>query len=114
MLCDAGAQRAERGRQLCRELRCGNLSSSAEIRDPPVAGVVCRVPTLHLCHGNLERHQSCSRTRVVCKSPRRGVPGVMLGAGISIPRHPPPPAPGTGRRVQGMGTAQPGHKGLVG
>ncbi|KAF1483417.1 T-cell surface glycoprotein CD5, partial [Eudyptula minor novaehollandiae] len=30
VLCDNQAQRAEWGRQLCRELRCGNLSSSTE------------------------------------------------------------------------------------
>ncbi|NXT44744.1 CD5 protein, partial [Pelecanoides urinatrix] len=35
VLCDNGAQRAKRGRQLCRELRCGNLSSSTEVQDPP-------------------------------------------------------------------------------
>ncbi|NWX14159.1 CD5 protein, partial [Aegotheles bennettii] len=52
VLCDSRALRAQRGRQLCRELRCGNLSSSAEIREPPVSGVTCGVPSLHLCpHG---------------------------------------------------------------
>ncbi|NXG67359.1 CD5 protein, partial [Hemiprocne comata] len=49
VLCDNGAQRAERGQQLCQELRCGNLSSSSKVRDPPAVGVTCGVPILHLC-----------------------------------------------------------------
>ncbi|KAF1421223.1 T-cell surface glycoprotein CD5, partial [Spheniscus humboldti] len=40
-LCDNQAQRAEWGRQLCRELRCGNLSSSTEVRVPSSMGVTC-------------------------------------------------------------------------
>ncbi|NWU73492.1 CD5 protein, partial [Pterocles burchelli] len=63
VLCDSRAQRAERGRQLCRELRCGNLSSSTQIRDPPSMGVTCGVPTLHLCPASLGDPRSCSRTR---------------------------------------------------
>ncbi|NXI65677.1 CD5 protein, partial [Anseranas semipalmata] len=50
-LCDEWAQRVERGRQLCRELRCGNLSSSTEVRDPPSRGVTCSTRDLHLCPG---------------------------------------------------------------
>ncbi|NXY80256.1 CD5 protein, partial [Glareola pratincola] len=41
VLCDNRAQRSQWGQQLCRELRCGNLSSSAELRDPPATGVTC-------------------------------------------------------------------------
>ncbi|NXM07153.1 CD5 protein, partial [Tyrannus savana] len=63
VLCDDGARRSQRGRQLCRELRCGNLTSSAEIREPPSMGVTCGIDPLHLCHGNLGSLQSCSRTR---------------------------------------------------
>ncbi|NXX99845.1 CD5 protein, partial [Centropus bengalensis] len=48
VLCDNRARRDEWGRQLCQELRCGNLSSSSESRDPPSLGVTCRVPTLRL------------------------------------------------------------------
>ncbi|NWS62351.1 CD5 protein, partial [Chunga burmeisteri] len=44
VLCDNPAQRAERGTQLCQELRCGKLSSSTEIRDPPSTGVTCGLP----------------------------------------------------------------------
>ncbi|NXP02887.1 CD5 protein, partial [Thinocorus orbignyianus] len=49
VLCDNRAQRARRGHQLCQELRCGNLSSSTEVRDPPAMGVTCWLPSLHLC-----------------------------------------------------------------
>ncbi|NXV53484.1 CD5 protein, partial [Uria aalge] len=59
VLCDNGAQRTQWGRQLCQELRCGNLSSSAEVQDPPAMGVTCRIPTLHLCHTKLEGLQTC-------------------------------------------------------
>ncbi|KAF1483389.1 T-cell surface glycoprotein CD5, partial [Megadyptes antipodes antipodes] len=41
VLCDNQAQRAEWGRQLCRQLRCGNLSSSTEVRVPSSMGVTC-------------------------------------------------------------------------
>ncbi|NWV16565.1 CD5 protein, partial [Origma solitaria] len=45
-LCDSGAvRRAERGRQICRELGCGNLTSSVEIREPPSTGVTCGLGT---------------------------------------------------------------------
>ncbi|NWW79956.1 CD5 protein, partial [Climacteris rufus] len=45
-LCDSGAaRRAERGRQICRELGCGNLTSSMEIREPPSMGVTCGLGT---------------------------------------------------------------------
>lgn len=67
-LCDSGAaRRAERGRQICRELGCGNLTSSTEIREPPSTGVTCGVGPLHLCQPKLGNTRSCSRTRVVCK-----------------------------------------------
>ncbi|NXX18311.1 CD5 protein, partial [Podargus strigoides] len=51
VLCDDRARRVKWGRQLCWELRCGNLSSSSEIRDPPSMGVPCSVPYLHLWSG---------------------------------------------------------------
>ncbi|NXK87650.1 CD5 protein, partial [Formicarius rufipectus] len=63
VLCDDGARRSLRGRQLCRELRCGNLSSSTEIREPPSLGITCGLDPLHLCHGNLGNLRTCSRTR---------------------------------------------------
>ncbi|NXL11997.1 CD5 protein, partial [Mesembrinibis cayennensis] len=44
VLCDNRAQRARWGKQLCQELRCGNLSSSTEVRDPPSTGVTCELP----------------------------------------------------------------------
>ncbi|KFQ37864.1 T-cell surface glycoprotein CD5, partial [Mesitornis unicolor] len=53
VLCDNWALRREWGRQLCQELRCGNLSSSTEIQDPPSTGVTCGVPTLHHCSASL-------------------------------------------------------------
>ncbi|XP_009978141.1 PREDICTED: T-cell surface glycoprotein CD5, partial [Tauraco erythrolophus] len=65
VLCDNREQQAKWGTQLCQELRCGNLSSSAEVRDPPSMGVTCAVPTLHLCPDNFVAPRTCSRTRVV-------------------------------------------------
>ncbi|NWR50828.1 CD5 protein, partial [Regulus satrapa] len=63
-LCDSGAaRRDERGRQICRELGCGNLTSSTEIPEPPSTGVTCGVGPLHLCQPKLGKSQSCSRTR---------------------------------------------------
>ncbi|KAK1205737.1 CD5 protein, partial [Pygoscelis papua] len=41
VLCDNQMQRAEWGRQLCWQLRCGNLSSSTEVRVPSSMGVTC-------------------------------------------------------------------------
>ncbi|NWH53895.1 CD5 protein, partial [Fregata magnificens] len=84
VLCDNQAQRAERGRQLCRELRCGNLSSSAEVRDPPSMGVTCRAPTLHLCPASLGAPQTCSRTRVVCQDSKPHPTGTAAGTIVSI------------------------------
>ncbi|NXG72441.1 CD5 protein, partial [Baryphthengus martii] len=80
VLCDKQAQRAERGRQLCRELRCGNLSSSTEIRDPPSLGVTCQVPTLHLCSQSFGPPRICSRTRDSKPRP----PGTAAGTIVSI------------------------------
>uniref|UniRef100_A0A8C3NZS5 SRCR domain-containing protein n=1 Tax=Cyanoderma ruficeps TaxID=181631 RepID=A0A8C3NZS5_9PASS len=69
-LCDSGAaQRHERGRQICRELACGNLTSSTGIQEPPSTGVTCGAGPLHLCQPRLGNTRSCSRTRVVCKPP---------------------------------------------
>ncbi|XP_065695035.1 T-cell surface glycoprotein CD5 [Patagioenas fasciata] len=84
VLCDNRARRAEWSRQLCRELRCGNLSSSAEIQDPPSTGVTCRVPTLHLCHDKLGVPQTCSRTRVTCQDSKPQPPGPAAGTIVSI------------------------------
>lgn len=67
-LCDPGAaQREERGRQICRELGCGNLTSSRGIRESPSMGVTCGAGPLHLCQPKLGNIRSCPRTRVVCK-----------------------------------------------
>ncbi|NXS67558.1 CD5 protein, partial [Pandion haliaetus] len=64
VLCNNRAQEdAAWGRQLCQELRCGNLSSSSKIRDAPSMGVTCKGRTLHLCHASLGALQTCSRTR---------------------------------------------------
>ncbi|XP_050752941.1 T-cell surface glycoprotein CD5 [Gymnogyps californianus] len=84
VLCDNQAQRAERGRQLCQELRCGNLSSSVEIRDLPSMGVTCRVPTLHLCPTRLGAPHACSRTRVVCQDSKPHPTGTAAGTIVSI------------------------------
>ncbi|NXF71933.1 CD5 protein, partial [Sclerurus mexicanus] len=84
VLCDDGARRSQRGRQLCRELRCGNLSSSAEIREPPSSGVTCRIDPLHLCHGNFGSLRSCSRTRVVCQDSQPHPAGTSAGTVGSI------------------------------
>ncbi|NWT03726.1 CD5 protein, partial [Mionectes macconnelli] len=84
VLCDDGAQRSQRGRQLCRELHCGNLTSSAEIREPPSMGVTCGIDPLHLCHGNLGSLRSCSRTRVVCHDSKPLPTGTSAGTVGSI------------------------------
>ncbi|NXO48895.1 CD5 protein, partial [Aramus guarauna] len=84
VLCDTSAHRAKWGRQLCQELRCGNLTSSAEIRDPPSMGVTCRVPTLHLCSASLEAPRTCSRTRVVCQDSKPQPTGTAAGTIVSI------------------------------
>ncbi|NXV95551.1 CD5 protein, partial [Calonectris borealis] len=80
VLCDNGAQRAERGRQLCQELRCGNLSSSTKVQDPPSMGVTCWAPTLHLCPASLGGPQSCARTRDSKPHPT----GMAAGTVVSI------------------------------
>uniref|UniRef100_A0A8C3JPJ9 SRCR domain-containing protein n=1 Tax=Calidris pygmaea TaxID=425635 RepID=A0A8C3JPJ9_9CHAR len=95
VLCDERGQRAQRGQQLCQELRCGNLSSSAELRDPPATGVTCKVPTLHLCSTTLG---TCSRTRIVCKPPCWPSSSFILavgpwGRGQWWPQHPVPGVP---------------------
>ncbi|KAM6392661.1 T-cell surface glycoprotein CD5 [Pluvialis apricaria] len=84
VLCDDRAQRAKRGKQLCQELRCGNLSSSVEVRDPPSTGVTCKVPTLHLCPASLGVSQTCSRTRVVCQDSKPHPVGTSAGTIVSI------------------------------
>ncbi|NXY24332.1 CD5 protein, partial [Atrichornis clamosus] len=47
-LCVPREQRAERGRQICQELRCGNLTSSTEIREPPSMGVGFGLMGVHI------------------------------------------------------------------
>uniref|UniRef100_A0A8B9RZA4 SRCR domain-containing protein n=1 Tax=Accipiter nisus TaxID=211598 RepID=A0A8B9RZA4_9AVES len=85
VLCDNSARRAEWGRQLCRELRCGNLSSSTEIGTPASMGVTCKGHNLHLCHTSFGALRTCSRTRVVCKPPNRPRPaGTAAGTVASI------------------------------
>ncbi|NWV72569.1 CD5 protein, partial [Dasyornis broadbenti] len=84
-LCDSGAaRRAERGRQICRELGCGNLTSSTEIREPPSTGVTCGVGPLHLCQPRLGNTRSCSRTRVVCQDSEPLPAGISAGTIVSI------------------------------
>ncbi|KAM6074671.1 T-cell surface glycoprotein CD5 [Chlamydotis macqueenii] len=83
-LCDNWVQRAKWGRQLCQELQCGNLSSSAEMRDPPSTGVPCSVATLHLCHASLGAPRTCSRTRVVCQDSKPRPAGTAAGTIASI------------------------------
>ncbi|NXS45746.1 CD5 protein, partial [Balaeniceps rex] len=39
VLCDSQAHRAKWGKQLCEELRCGNLSSSTKVQDSPATGL---------------------------------------------------------------------------
>ncbi|XP_049676316.1 T-cell surface glycoprotein CD5 [Accipiter gentilis] len=84
VLCDNSAQRAEWGRQLCRELRCGNLSSSTEIGTPTSMGVTCKGHILHLCHASLGAPRTCSRTRVVCQDSKPQPAGTAAGTIVSI------------------------------
>ncbi|XP_009459438.1 PREDICTED: T-cell surface glycoprotein CD5 [Nipponia nippon] len=84
VLCDNRAQRVKWGRQLCQELRCGNLSSSTEVRDPPSMGVTCEVPSLHLCPVSLRAPRTCSRTRVVCQDSKPHPTGMAAGTIVSI------------------------------
>ncbi|RMB98100.1 hypothetical protein DUI87_25578 [Hirundo rustica rustica] len=84
-LCDPGAaQRGERGRQICRELGCGNLTSSTGIREPPSTGVTCGLGPLHLCQPELGNIRSCSRTRVVCQDSKPLPSGASAGTVVSI------------------------------
>uniref|UniRef100_A0A8C3BW06 SRCR domain-containing protein n=1 Tax=Cairina moschata TaxID=8855 RepID=A0A8C3BW06_CAIMO len=84
VLCDHRALRNERGRQLCRELRCGNLSSSTEVREPRSVGVSCDAKHLHLCPDSPQSPRSCSRTRVVCQDSKPRPAGVGAGTVASI------------------------------
>ncbi|KAM9190289.1 T-cell surface glycoprotein CD5 [Mergus octosetaceus] len=84
VLCDHRALRNERGRQLCRELRCGNLSSSAEVWEPRSTGVSCDASHLHLCPDSPQSLRSCSRTRVVCQDSKPRPAGVAAGTVASI------------------------------
>ncbi|XP_037993247.1 T-cell surface glycoprotein CD5 [Motacilla alba alba] len=84
-LCESrAAQRDKRGRQICRELGCGNLTSSVEIREPPSTGVTCGLEPLHLCQPKLGNTRSCSRTRVVCQDSKPLPTGTSAGTVVSI------------------------------
>ncbi|XP_014734214.1 PREDICTED: T-cell surface glycoprotein CD5 isoform X2 [Sturnus vulgaris] len=84
-LCDSGAvQRNKRGQQICRELGCGNLTSSMEIREPPSTGVTCGIGSLHLCQPERGNIRSCSRTRVVCQDSKPLPTGTSAGTIVSI------------------------------
>ncbi|POI25421.1 hypothetical protein CIB84_010827, partial [Bambusicola thoracicus] len=83
-LCDEQAQRLERGHQLCRELRCGDLSSSAELREPRARGVICKERYLHLCPESPEEVHGCSRTHVVCQKSQPPPAGTSPGTVASI------------------------------
>ncbi|NWR67257.1 CD5 protein, partial [Bucorvus abyssinicus] len=85
VLCDNGAQRrAEWGRQLCRELQCGNLSSSTKIGDSAAVGVTCRVPTLHHCHRDLGEPRTCSRTRDSKPRPASMAAGTIVSICLAL------------------------------
>ncbi|NXA42485.1 CD5 protein, partial [Eudromia elegans] len=73
------ARRAEWGRQLCQELRCGRLSSSAALGEPPATGVPCAARSLHLCPASRGALRTCSRIRVVCQDSKPQP--AALGAG---------------------------------
>ncbi|XP_077640457.1 T-cell surface glycoprotein CD5 [Lonchura striata] len=84
-LCDSGAaQRHKRGQQICRELGCGNLTSSMEIREPPSTGVTCGLEPLHLCQPRRGNIRSCSRSRVVCQDSKPLPTGTSAGTIVSI------------------------------
>ncbi|CAN8214342.1 unnamed protein product [Coccothraustes coccothraustes] len=84
-LCESrAAQRDKRGWQICRELGCGNLTSSMEIREPPSTGVTCGLEPLHLCQPKFGNIQSCSRTRVVCQDSKPLPTGTSAGTIVSI------------------------------
>uniref|UniRef100_A0A8C2TMV0 CD5 molecule n=1 Tax=Coturnix japonica TaxID=93934 RepID=A0A8C2TMV0_COTJA len=84
VLCDEQAHRAERGLQLCRELRCGDLSLSVERRDPRASGVVCKEHYLHLCPESPKEVHGCSRTHVVCQKSKPPPAGTAPGTVASI------------------------------
>ncbi|XP_021256778.1 T-cell surface glycoprotein CD5 isoform X2 [Numida meleagris] len=84
VLCDMQGYGAERGRQLCRELRCGDLSYSTELRNPRVSGVTCREHYLHLCPESLQEVRACSRTLVVCQDSKPPPAGTAPGTVASI------------------------------
>uniref|UniRef100_A0A8C9N670 CD5 molecule n=1 Tax=Serinus canaria TaxID=9135 RepID=A0A8C9N670_SERCA len=84
-LCESrAAQRDKHGRQICRELGCGNLTSSTEIREPPSTGVTCGLEPLHLCQPKFGNIRSCSRTRVVCQDSKPLPTGTSAGTVVSI------------------------------
>uniref|UniRef100_A0A8C5IRW7 SRCR domain-containing protein n=1 Tax=Junco hyemalis TaxID=40217 RepID=A0A8C5IRW7_JUNHY len=84
-LCESrAAQRDRHGRQICRELGCGNLTSSTEIREPPSTGVTCGLEPLHLCQPKPGNSRSCSRTRVVCQDSKPPPTGTSAGTVVSI------------------------------
>ncbi|XP_042641363.1 T-cell surface glycoprotein CD5 [Tyto alba] len=84
VLCDNKVQRAEWGRQLCQELRCGNLSSSTRIQDPTSGGVTCGTSNLRHCSNNLGVPRMCSRIRIVCQDSKPHPTGTAAGTIVSI------------------------------
>ncbi|XP_019340826.1 T-cell surface glycoprotein CD5 [Alligator mississippiensis] len=67
VLCDKSEHRQRRGEQICKELQCGNLSSSAEVKDHKVEGIYCQEGSFHLCHTFQRKTKNCFRTRIVCQ-----------------------------------------------
>ncbi|XP_010709071.1 T-cell surface glycoprotein CD5 isoform X2 [Meleagris gallopavo] len=84
MLCDEQVHRVERSRQLCRELRCGDLSFSTELRDSHASGIICKERYLHLCPESSKEVQGCSRTHVVCQKSKPPPAGTAPGTVASI------------------------------
>nr|XP_009669012.1 PREDICTED: T-cell surface glycoprotein CD5 [Struthio camelus australis] len=84
VLCDEPRQRAERGKQVCQELRCGNLSSSTMLEDPPTMGITCTARDLHLCPASHRGLRTCSRTRIVCQDSKPRPASLGAGTIVSI------------------------------
>ncbi|XP_062433670.1 T-cell surface glycoprotein CD5 [Rhea pennata] len=83
-LCDEPRQRAEWGRQMCQELRCGKLSSSAVLKDPLMMGITCAARNLHLCPASLGGLRTCSHISVVCQDSMLHPAGLGAGTIVSI------------------------------
>ncbi|XP_067151339.1 T-cell surface glycoprotein CD5 [Apteryx mantelli] len=83
-LCDEPGQRAERAEQMCQELRCGKLSSSSALKEPPAMGIACAARNLHLCPAGRGGLRTCSRTGVVCQDSKPPAAGLGAGTIVSI------------------------------